>query len=297
MEHHTYLAKKDGFLKKRVLITDVDNTLLDWQELWYQTFSAMMEKVIEISGVDPDILYSQCSVVHQRYGTSEYSRLLEELPCLRELYGDEVLKVMDPAIVAFRTARRRVLHLYPTVEETLTSLKVAGVLVAAFTESKAFYTNYRFRKLGLDGLIDFLYSPEDHAMPDDTSGTRLYSPETYNFKHTVHHYTPEGEVKPNPHILVEIIADLGASIDEVVYVGDHILKDVFMAQQAGVTDVHALYGASQHKPEYELLRKVTHWTQEMVERERNSLKPGGLKPTHVLDRNFAQILPLFEVVQ
>ena len=62
----------------------------------------------------------------------------------------------------------------------------------------------------------------------------------------------------------------------------------------GVTDVHALYGASQHKPEYELLRKVTHWTPEMVERERNALKPGG-GPMDVLDKNFAQILPLFEV--
>ena len=68
-----------------------------------------------------------------------------------------------------------------------------------------------------------------------------------------------------------------------------------MAQQAGVTDVHAVYGASQHKPEYELLRKVTHWTPEMVERERQALKPGRVTPSHVLEKNFAQILPLFEV--
>lgn len=282
---------------KRVLITDVDNTLLDWQEIWYETFSAMIDKVLEISGVDPEILYAQCSVVHQKYGTSEYSRLLEELPCLRELYGDDTATVMASAIDAFRTTRRRVLRLYPTVEETLNTLKAAGVLIAAFTESKAFYTNYRFRKLGLDGLVDYLYSPQDHKMPDDTSSGRFYDSESYSLKHTVHHYTPDGEVKPNPHILVEIIADLGASIEEVVYVGDNILKDVFMAQQAGVTDAHALYGASQHKPEYELLRKVTHWTPEMVERERDALKPGGLQPTHVLDKNFAQILQLFEVCQ
>ena len=282
-------------MQKRILITDVDNTLLDWQDLWYQTFSAMIGSVIEIAGVDPELLYAQCSIIHQKYGTSEYSRLLEELPCLQELYGDKILTVMAPAIDAFRDVRRRVLQLYPTVEETLKALKAAGVIIAAFTESKAFYTNYRFRKLGLDGLIDYLYSPEDHSMPDETSGTRYYEPDSYKFKETIHRFTPEGEVKPNPEILLDIISDLGASTDEVVYVGDNILKDVFMAQQAGVTDVHALYGASQHKPEYELLRKVTHWTPEMVERERNALKPGGLVPTHVLDVNFAQILPLFEV--
>jgi phosphoglycolate phosphatase-like HAD superfamily hydrolase len=289
------LAGKPKSVQKRVLITDVDNTLLDWQDLWYQTFSAMIAKVIEISGVAPETLYAECSIIHQKYGTSEYSRLLEELPSLRKLYGDNVLTIMAPAIDTFRDVRRRVLQLYPTVKETLTALKAAGVVIAAFTESKAFYTNYRFRKLCLDGLIDYLYSPEDHSMPDDTPATRYYAPDSYNFKKTIQRFTPEGEVKPNPDILLEIISDLGTSIEEAVYVGDNILKDVFMAQQAGVTDVHALYGASQHRPEYELLRKVTHWTPEMVERERNALKPGGLVPTHVLDRNFAQILPLFEM--
>ena len=283
-----------NFVAKRILITDVDNTLLDWQDLWYQTFSAMIDKVIEISRVDPDVIYYQCSIIHQKYGTTEYSRLIEELPCLRDLYGDDVVAVMGPAIDAFRTARRRVLRLYPTVEESLKHLKTNGVLIAAFTESKAFYTNYRFRKLGLDGLVDYLYSPEDHKMPDETTKTRRYPPESYGFEHTIHRYTPEGEVKPNPDILSDIVADMGASVDEVVYIGDNILKDVFMAQQAGVTDVHALYGASQHKPEYELLRKVTHWTPEMVERERHALKPGGLVPSYVLDSSFSQILPLFE---
>lgn len=282
-------------VQKRVLITDVDNTLLDWQDLWYQTFSAMMDKVLEISGVDPDTLYAEASVIHQKYGTSEYSRLLEELPSLRMRYGADVLTVMAPAIDAFREARRRVLVLYPTVAETLATLKDKGVVIAAFTESKAFYTNYRFRKLGLDGLVDVLYSPEDHSMPEETVATRHYDADSYVFKHTVHHYTPEGEVKPNPDILLDIVRDLGVSIDEVVYVGDNPLKDVFMAQQAGITDVHAAYGSSQHKPEYELLRKVTHWTPEMVERERTALKPGSVVASHVLTENFAQILPLFEV--
>ncbi len=282
------------FVKKRVLITDVDNTLLDWQDLWYQTFSAMMDKVLEISGVDPETLYAEASVIHQRYGTSEYSRLLEELPSLQSLYGDTVSTVMAPAINAFRETRRRVLALYPTVAETLATLKAKGVAIAAFTESKAFYTNYRFRKLGLDGLIDVLYSPEDHSVPEEVIATRRYDAETYAFKHTVHHYTPEGEVKPNPAILLEIVRDLGVSIEEVVYVGDNPLKDVFMAQQAGITDVHAAYGSSQHKPEYELLRKVTHWTPEMVERERTALKPGNVVASHVLTTNFAELLPLFE---
>jgi hypothetical protein len=68
---------------------------------------------IEISGVDPETLYAECSVIHQKYGTSEYSRLLGELPCLQALYGDNVLTIMAPAIDTFRDARRRVLQLTP----------------------------------------------------------------------------------------------------------------------------------------------------------------------------------------
>lgn len=46
--------------KKTVLITDVDNTLLDWQELWFQSFSAMIDSVIEISGVARDVILEEC---------------------------------------------------------------------------------------------------------------------------------------------------------------------------------------------------------------------------------------------
>lgn len=281
-------------MRRRLLITDVDNTLFDWQHVWYETFSAMIDRVRAISGIDEDQIYRECSVIHQKYGTSEYSHLLEELPCLRRIYGNNVTEIMQPAIDDFRSARRAHLELYPTVLETLAELSAKSVTVAAFTESKAFYTSYRFRKLGLDGPVGFLYSPPDHDLPvEDVSTIRKYAPETYQLNHTQHRFTPEGEVKPNPDILLTIISDLGFSIDEAIYVGDKVLKDVWMAQEAGVLDVHAAYGAAEHRPEYDLLRKVTHWTPEMVERERTSLNPGNITPTHTLDNNFQEILQLF----
>jgi phosphoglycolate phosphatase-like HAD superfamily hydrolase len=116
-------------------------------------------------------------------------------------------------------------------------------------------------------------------------------------KNTIHHFTPRGELKPNPSLLLDIIEDLSAKVEEVIYVGDNMLKDVWMAQQAGVTDVFAAYGASQHKPEYELLRKVTHWTPEMVARERQALQPGQIQPSHTLENSFNELLPLFGVTQ
>jgi phosphoglycolate phosphatase len=279
---------------RRLLITDVDNTLFDWQLVWYEAFSAMIRKVLQISGVDEYELYAQCSAIHQKYGTSEYSHLLEELPCLQHRYGSRILETMQPAIDDFRAARRAHLKLYPTVEDTLRELAGRGIVVAAFTESKAFYTSYRFRKFGLDGPVAYLYSPPDHDLPvADVASIRRYPADTYQLKITQHRFTPEGETKPNPDILLSIINDLGFAPGEAVYVGDNLLKDVWMAQEANVVDVYAEYGAAQHRPEYELLRKVTHWTPEMVERERAALKPGHIIPTHTLNESFSQILSLF----
>ena len=275
---------------KKLLITDVDNTLLDWQHLWFEAFSAMATRVLDISGVAPDRFYAECSAIHQKYGTSEYAFVLSELPSLLEIYGDSLLRSVQPAIDDFRAARRKHLRLYDGVLETLQHLKAKGVTVAAFTESKAFYTSYRFRKLGLDGLVDFLYSPADHSVPFDTSTIRKYDPASYELKSTVHRFTPEGEVKPHPHILSTIIDELGFTKSETAYVGDNLLKDVFMAQQAGVLDIHAAYGAAQHKAEqYDLLKKVTHWTPEMVAREAAALMPGAIKPTQTLKWSFSEI--------
>lgn len=278
---------------KTLLITDVDNTLLDWQHLWFQTFGAMARKAIEISGVSEARFYAECSAVHQKYGTSEYAFVLGELPCLVDLYGGKVIEHMQPAIDAFREARRASLSLYPGVSETLQKLKGEGATIVAYTESQAFYTNYRFRKLGLDGLIDALYSPQDHDLPEDAIADRKYDNDHYRLKHTEHRFTPPGEHKPNPHILLTIVGEMGFTKSDTLYVGDKLLKDVYMAQQAGVLDVFARYGAAEHREEeYDLLRAVTHWTPEMVERERAALKPGAVVPSHTLESSFAEIISI-----
>lgn len=283
-------------MSKKVLITDVDNTLFDWVNIWYRSFRAMLAAVERISGVAAENLYPEISSIHQRYRTSEYAFLLEEMPTLKRLYGSDVLAVMAPAIEAFRAARKDSLQLYPDVMRTLLRLSGAGIVIAAYTESMSFYTNYRFRKLGLDRVIDFLYSPHDHEIPaNDPAELRKYRPENYLLHKTVHRYTPDRELKPNPDILQSILRDLQAAPEEAIYVGDSLMKDIAMAQEAGVFDVFAEYGAAQHREEYELLRSVTHWSPEDVAREKAIATSGDIKPSFVLKDGFAPVLSLFEL--
>jgi len=280
---------------KEILITDVDNTLFDWVDIWYRSFSAMLKKLCEILNVDPEDLYPSISEVHQKYGTSEYSFLLEELPEVRKVFSGNAIENVQPAIDAFREARREALSLYPSVMATLTELKQKGLTIVAYTESQEFYTNYRFRKLGLDNVIDYLYSPPDHTPKNkNTAKVRLYPTSNYSMAKTITKNTPAKELKPNPDILLSIVAELGFSPDKAIYVGDSKMKDIAMAQEAGVEDAWAAYGQAHHGPEYDLLKKVTHWTPEMVQREQSINNSGNthISPTHVLKRQFSEIIHL-----
>ena len=50
---------------KYVLITDLDNTLFDWVDLWVNCFSAMLESIVEINGIPKEQLVPEIAAVHQ----------------------------------------------------------------------------------------------------------------------------------------------------------------------------------------------------------------------------------------
>jgi len=277
---------------RSVLITDVDNTLLDWVEVWHATFSAMVEKLVSISGVPRDQLLDEIREVHQRHGTSEYAFLVEEVPALRTAAGPVPPSIFyEDAIAEYGRVRTKVLRLYPTVLQCLTELRAAGVKIVAYTESLAYYTEYRFRKLGLDAVVDFLYSPADHDLPKGLTRdeVRRYPASHYKMAVTEHLHTPSGELKPNPRLLLDILEQIGAEPSDAVYVGDSLVKDVAMAQEAGVLDAHAAFGVAQHTEAYDLLRRVTHWSDADVKEESATIERRSVSPTIVLESNFGEL--------
>ncbi len=281
-----------------VVVTDLDDTLWDWVNIWYHPFKAMLDKVAGISGVPLATLLGDFKKVHSRHGTSEYAFALEELPSLlRKHPGEDIVTIYAEAIEAYRDARRQVLKLYPDVFETLEQIKDRGTLIVGYTESFAFYTRYRLLKLGLDRTLDFLYSPSDHDLPEGLTraSLRRYSPESYRLRRTIHRHTPAGKQKPSPEVLLQILADIGARPDEAIYIGDKLIKDIAMAQAAGVVDVHAAYGEAHNREEYELLRRVTHWSSEIVKRE-IATTPAQVRPSFVLQNSIAELHNYFEFV-
>ncbi len=284
-------------LRITTVITDLDNTLYDWLEMWGAAFGAMLGVLVERSGVPQPVIEADARAVHQKHGTTEYAFLIQALPSLQRKHpGKDLCEIYGGAIQAFRTARELSLRLFPSVFETLSRLKAEGCLVVGYTDSRAFYAGYRARKLGLDGLLDYLYSPPDHDLPGGTDIETIRSQprEAYEFQKTAHRLLPEGEVKPNAKVLADIMADVGADPEQAIYVGDSLVKDIAMAQEAGVTDVFARYGVMQRREEYELLRRVSHWTDADIERERRMRALQNVHASYTVTEAFAGLLDLFE---
>jgi phosphoglycolate phosphatase len=286
-------------MKPRVttVITDLDNTLYDWVAMWSASFPAMLDVLVKQSGIPQPVIEAEARVVHRANRTSEYAFLIESLPCLQAKHpGGNLVEIYKDAIAAYKKARDETLALYPTVLETLKALTARGVVLVGFTDSLSYYSRSRIQRLQLDGVLKFLYSPADHDLPEGTTAAdhRSRPPEAYQFKFTKHLHTPDGVFKPNAALLSQIIGEVGADPGATIYVGDSLMKDVLMAQQAHVLDVFAEYGKAQDRPGYEILRRVTHWTDEDVEREKQLKARYNVHPTYTLRERFSELLDLFD---
>lgn len=279
----------------RAVVLDFDNTLYDWVSQWYYSFSAMLAQLERISGVPADEIKKEIRRVHQRHHTSEYAFLIQSLDIIRDGSVENTIAKFSPAVEAFKAAREKHLHLYPGVMESLATLKRAGKTLAVFTESQTFYTVMRFKHFGLEGVIDFLFTSDDHETPSDKhlEKIRKHPSEYYDLKLTKHRSIGKGKLKPDPEILAQIVKEVGASNDQAVYVGDSLYKDVLMAKEAGIAGIWAEYGEARGQPGYDLLREVSHWTDEDVERDRD-LKKRDVVADAVLSKEFGDLLKIIK---
>ena len=291
---------------RSVLLVDFDNTVWDWFSAWHESFTAMLEKLVEISGLSKDYLLAEIRKVHQLYGTSEYAFLLEKLECLRETAGtQDPIELYRPAIEAYREQRLAACSLYPGVADCFQQVRANGAQIVLLTESLPFYVAYQLKALSLDGLVDLFASPRDHEIPSDARSREwnLHQPIATQLQEqlqdTSHFQLPLGIRKPNPDVLTSILDHLKADASDCCFVGDSKFKDMVMAKDAGILDVHAAYGASQHRPEYvKLLCRVSHWSDDMIAIEKQILQNLTIvQPTITLRKRFSEILKHVDFVK
>jgi len=276
---------------RKLLITDLDNTLYDWVTFFSASFRSMVAELTALLDVPEETILNEFKVIHQRYGNSEQPFAVLELPSLQgrfaDLSRDELLKKVDPALHCFNSTRKRTLALYPGAAEALAELKRAGVKIVGHTEAILANSYWRLRALGIEGYFSRLYTLEGREAIHISADTRWVDPPE-GFVTVV----PREERKPNPRLLADICQREGVEPTSTYYLGDSLVRDVAMAKQAGVTAVWARYGTRYDPACWVDLVKITHWTDEDVIREKDlKAKYGGVVPDYVID-SFAELTPI-----
>lgn len=276
-----------------LVITDLDNTLYDWVTYFSQSFTAMLEELQRLSGVEREVLLDEFRAVHQRYHNSEQPYALLELPSVQRAFApasrEELAKLLDPCLHAFNRERKRTLKPYPGVVEGLESLVAAGHTLVAYTEAVPINSYYRLVKLDLKKYLRRLYATVGEPSPEHPDPGRARKLEMEDgFVRPV----PREERKPNPQLLLDICRQEGFPREQALYVGDSLTRDVVMAVEAGVFSVWARYGTDYDPALWATLVRVTHWTAEDVAREERS-RPQALstEPSATI-RDFREVLEL-----
>lgn len=270
----------------RLLISDLDNTLYDWVSSFVPALLAMIAEASQILNVSDNEMREQLKRVHQKHSNSEHPFALLETEIVRNVFsGDTIIakRTLDPAFHAFNRVRKELLSLYPGVNETLTKLKSSGILVVGHTDARISNSAFRVHKLGLSEHLDALYAPSS-VMSNDQELAK------YAFPPGFIRQLPPDDKKPNPHVVLDICNALGVSPHETIYIGDSMVRDVYMAKKAGGIAAWARYGTHYDRQLWNELVTVSHWTEDDVIREANIRDLAkGTEPDYVID-NFSDII-------
>jgi FMN phosphatase YigB (HAD superfamily) len=283
------------------VITDLDDTIWNWLEMWHSSFKPYFDEIVLSTKVNPDLLKADFKKLHQKYGTTEVSFAFDELKCLNE---SQKKKITDKPLLGksilhkYYSNKKKSLKTYPGVIETLNKLKNKGVLIIGFTESNAFFTKTRLKHLDIDGLFDCIYTPVDSGIPENTH--RYYAEDYWEPKLTEIRHLSRHDRKPNKEILEIILRDFKLKKDHTVYIGDKLDRDIQMAIDTGVTSIYASYGHVIDNEKYELLKEVTHWTDDDVKREiefKEKFLNKEIEPNYKLLNSFGEFLNHFNFKQ
>ena len=279
---------------KKLLITDLDNTLYDWVSFFAQSFEAMLEHTILLTEIERQVLLSDFKKVHQYHSNTEYPFSIYEVESIQKHFKTENRKILeqklDPALHSFNSKRKKVLKCYDGVVETMNRLSQKGVKIVAHTEAPIRNSLYRLEKLQIKDYFTCLYAPKDR-FHDELDTATLAWLDTYSDSIRL---LSADQLKPNSSLLIDICDQEGVRVEEAVYIGDSIVKDISMANDAGISSVWAEYGKQHSKEYWDLLVSITHWTSDDVEREESLKKVlGDSRPNYIV-KSFSDLLTIFK---
>ena len=171
-----------------------------------------------------------------------------------------------------------------------------NISLVAHTDAKFYAVVDRLNRLNLTKYFQKVFCREraDSSHPDGLSNEQWFEgfPTEIISEHSHH------QRKPDPSVLRKICAIMEIDASQIAYVGDSIAHDIKMANEAGIFSIFAEYGNERDQSYWDKLVRVTHWTEEDVNREaklREAAK--SVEADFVAKKSFAEILTPFGLSQ
>jgi len=264
-------------------VTDVDNTLFDWVEMWSSGFEILLRDLVEFLDLDENTIKRSIRRANQILGTSECSEVMFHLDIIDDVKRNQRSNELREMSARFQSAKDAATHLYAGVLATLNCLRTSGFRIVCLTESVRPYAEARAVHLGLDGLADLLVCPKFDLTEGFASGMGI------SLKRTPVMTLRKNLRKPDPRVLLCVAERFDVPISNIVYVGDSLFKDITMANSAGARGFWAKYGDAAASSKYNTLREVSHWPDGDILAE---IELGFVQPRaeHVLSGGFQDII-------
>lgn len=275
----------------KLLVTDLDDTLYSWINFFVPAFYGMLDELSLILNVSKNDLLHEYQQVHQEKGSVEYPFATLLLPSVKAAYPsntkDELLNTLNPVFHKFNSIRKKKLELYPGVKETLKEIDDMGIIIVGYTDSAEENGFYRLKRLEIDNYFHRVYVSDSQFERPDSLPSSEKTQIVYG-------------KKPNPAVIKRICEQEGISIDETIFLGDSLTKDIYMAKQAGVTAVLCKYPCDT-KVQAELYAKlvaISHWTKSGFEQEtaiQEICKSENVDPDYTI-HSFNEILTIIHTL-
>jgi len=258
----------------RAIIMDLDNTLYSWMDAYAPSFWDLVTYLEETTCICRDDIINDFKRVFKVYGSVEIPNAIYELQLWSKLNTSDrnICTLQNQAQIIFFDNFRSRLQLFPSVMQTLISLKEKGVLLFGFSDAFAFWIDYRLNTLEIINLFDAVFATSNDAIENaNIVINRKISNRIFQLS--------KEKAKPSTAAIDQIICDYGLNRNNVVMVGDSIEKDVKTAQQAGIIDVWAKYGTQYCRENGRILRRITPWEKK---KQADESTIGKIVPTHTI---------------
>ena len=242
----------------KLLILDLDNTLLDWCSMHAYGVKKSIEKVSEIIGVPYEQLCEEHKEIIDRENCIEYPFVIQQLPSVLDHYNYDFKRILEecsePARKAAELAAYPYLKPYRSVLDTLHKIKVdfPDIKLAILTDAPHRVGLWRMYKIGILNYFDGIYGLEDPKLP--IIGSEVVVAKKTLLKHVDkwmygfvgrHRTLPSDYRKPDLRGFKNILLDFNIdkfSKEDILFVGDNVYRDVQLALDVGITSVFASYG-------------------------------------------------------